>query len=95
MLLPNSARELIFQLGVVRFAFVNAVSFSRVLCPHSPPVQFLQISTAYHFLKEAFLDRSYPSHLRLLVIFLLWHLVFYFVTLIMNILRQLFAGLFV
>lgn len=45
VLLPNSAKELIFQLGVVRFASVNAVPFACVLFPSSLLVQFLQFST--------------------------------------------------
>lgn len=45
VLLPNSARELIFQLGVVRFAFADAVPFSPCAPPSSPPARFLQISS--------------------------------------------------
>lgn len=56
VLLPNSAKEFIFQLGVVRFAFVNVVPFSRVLSPHLRQSSSFRFQLDYHFLKEAFLN---------------------------------------
>jgi hypothetical protein len=62
VLLPNSAREPVFRLGVVRFrALANAVPFSCMLFSPSPPCWFLTSQLKHGFLREAFHDFSYPQ----------------------------------